>query len=156
MVTRRRHSPQVHSRPAVAGCTSGRAHASGLASTLSPSLESREPSSSPGDDDDDDNDGADDDGDDGDVNVDGVGNLALEAMRMEIFIQGVDPGSLKWQCCQKSNVILIVEKQCHCDDQYHRKSNVIEILFGPSKENYISVIKSNQSNTDQQESNVIR
>ena len=93
MLTRRRHSPQVHSRPAVAGCTSGRARASGLANTPSPSPESREPSSSPGDDDDDDGGGGDDDDDDA-----GVGNLALEAMRMEIFIQGVDPGSLKWHC----------------------------------------------------------
>ena len=102
MLTRRRHSPQVHSRPAVAGCTSGRARASGLANTPSPSPESREPSSSPGDDDDND-DGDDEDGDDEDeVYVDdddaGGGNLALEAMRMEIFIQGVDPGSLKWHC----------------------------------------------------------
>ena len=94
LLTRRRHSPQVHSRPAVAGCTSGRARASGLANTPSPSPESREPSSSPGDDDDDDGGGGDDDDDD---NA-GVGNLALEAMRMEIFIQGVDPGSLKWHC----------------------------------------------------------
>ena len=95
MVTRRRHSPQVHSRPAVAGCTSGRARAFGLANTLYPSPESREPSSSPGDDVDGNDGGYGDVGDDDDDDVDGGGNLALEAMRMEIFIQGVDPGSLK-------------------------------------------------------------
>ena len=39
--------------------------------------------------------------------------LALEAMRMEIFVQGVDPGGLKWS--QMSP-----EKQCHSD---HKKQS---------------------------------
>ena len=99
-----RHFPRARSRPASSDCTWGRARASGSANTPSPSPASPEPSSSP----------AhfcqsghifehfisanfkDTDAAVNDYNDGVCGNLTLEAMRMEIFVQGMDPGGLKY------------------------------------------------------------